>query len=207
MAKSINFTNALLTLFDYKILQSIFPSLADIDKTDLTNNLLYLDSFPKQSPVISKLLDMFSNISLEEKINICKYLKLSNSDIIFVQTHDKILSLTKKDQTDYIWSHIYANKLSHIALGIIAAHLPLEKKNKFLQEHKNREQILFNYIERIKNNTPLIKAEDLISTGLTPGPSIGLLLKEAEKTSINEKINDKKIILEKLQKTKFWPFK
>ena len=68
-------------LHELGLLQSIFPSL---EKTGLEEKLLPTKKYPKEAPVIATVLALFPNFSLEDALDLCKSLKLPNTDLQFV---------------------------------------------------------------------------------------------------------------------------
>jgi tRNA nucleotidyltransferase/poly(A) polymerase len=211
MDKYRNFKKGLLTLFDFGILQVIFPDLKILNKKVLEERLKFLEIFPKNSPTILKILDLFENTSLDEKISICKYLKLSNKEIGLVTYYSKFQEMEfqetefqEKNISDCKWAHLYANKNSSLIIDVLAMHKILEKREEFLKKHQDRKKMLFPFIERIIKKDPLVKSIDLKNENIKEGPLMGKLLKEAEKNSIEEKIEDKETIISKLKKSSLW---
>lgn len=205
MSKNQKLKKGLLMLFDFGVLQNIFH-MGNIDKKILEERLLYLDFFPLGSPTIAKLLDLFEEQTLSEKLKLCLYLKLSLHDINFVKSYHEIKELLKKGSlSNYDYAHIYAKKDSKMILNVIAAHLSLNEKKAFLNEHEKRQNELESFVKRIKDKDPLIKASHLISEGIEPGPLMGKLLTQAEKFSINDKIEDPKKIILLLKTSPLWP--
>ena len=206
MAKYPSLALSLAKLFDYGILQEIFPSLKDKDKSFIEKQTIYSDLFPPASPAILKVIDLFPDSSLEEKIELCRYLKLPNEDMDAVEKLHKINELThkRKLQTDYNWAHALAFKNSDMLFGVIAAHLPLKEKKEFLEKIEQLKNQLQDYIERIKTKNPVLKAHHLMEKGITPSPAMGQLLKLGEEISINKKINDEQQIIHLLKTTPFW---
>jgi hypothetical protein len=49
-----------------------------------------------------------------------------------------------------------------------------------------------------------VKSADLIAVGIQPGKKMGLLLKEAERIAINEQLEDKEMILQRLRNLHKW---
>lgn len=206
MAKYPSFAKSLLKLFEYGILEEIFPSLKGKDINVLEKQLLFVDSFPEKAPPISKLLDLFPEFSLDQKFDLCRYLKLPNEDLEFTQTLQSISNVVKNKelQSDYNWALCFASKNSDLVFKIIAAHFSLTERKKFNEKISKLENILLGYIDRIKKKNPVVKAQHLIDCGIAPGPSMGKLLKAAEEISINEKITDEKEIIHRLRKTPLW---
>jgi len=201
-----NFKKGLLILFDFGILQTIFPSLEKTDRKKIENRLLYLSSFPENSPVIAKILDLFPKSSLNEKIELCKYLKLSNDAVNFVSSYHHFSTLiAKKEIANDLWAFFYADKYSDICIKIIAAHMSFNEKATFLEYHAHKQNSLLPFIQRIENKDPVVKAKHLIACGISPSPMMGNLLKKAEKISINEKTEDTDAIIAELKKTNLWP--
>ena len=89
------------------------------------------------------------------------------------------------------WASFYAHPLSSICLTMLKAPA----------FHVHRHELLLPFIKRIQNKDPLIKAKDL---NIPPSPKLGLLLKEAERLSINALSQDKDKILSSLKKSPLW---
>ncbi len=79
-----------------------------------------------------------------------------------------------------------------------------EKKQSFLREHEQRKQSLENAIGRIRSNAPIVRADHLMKEGIAPGKKMGALLKEAERISVNEGIEDSAAIIGLLKKSPVW---
>jgi hypothetical protein len=85
------------------------------------------------------------------------------------------------------------------------AHLKESEHSQFSEEHATRMALLRKSIQRIQEQTPVVTSKDLLSAGVLPSKKMGLLLKAAERISINEQIEDPAPILEKLKKSGIWP--
>lgn len=207
MAQYKGFKRALLMLFEFNLLQNIFPSLKELSIEEVEKRLKLIDDFPHRTPVIISILELFPSYSLDQKIELCKYLKLSNRQIEFVTFYEQGLNLIKnKDKvSDYDLSHFYANHFSELALQILAIHTKANIRKNFLIEHEKKQQSLKIFIDRIKNKDPIVKAEHLQLHNIKPGRLMGELIKEAEKISINQKKIDVHEIIEILKKSKLWP--
>ena len=94
------------------------------------------------------------------------------------------------------WAYFYANPLSSLCLSLFKA--PLEF-------HDMKRASLMPFISRILEKKPLLKAEDLQKEGIPKGPSLGILLKEGERISINALSENKKEIIERLKNHSLWP--
>ncbi|MDP1608731.1 MAG: CCA tRNA nucleotidyltransferase [Chlamydiales bacterium] len=203
LSKGLLFDNLvpmLLMLHDFGLLETIFPSLQGVKKEEILKRLEPVKNFPKEAPLISHLLELFPKSSLEEALELCQSLKLSRQDMQFVGFlfHMKQSVNAPKEQVEPItWAYIYANPLHPICLQILAAHQ--KEKEAFLQLHAEQKKSLEQATERIQKATPLVTSRDLMELGVEPGKKMGLLLKEAERLSINENIQNKEQILRRLQ--------
>jgi poly(A) polymerase len=204
MASYRGFKKALLTLFEFGLLQTIFPNLEDLSLEEIEERIKAVDDFPSKSPVILSLLELFPNFSLEERLNLCKYLKLSNQEIKFVEFIFHAEKLNSKTD-NFHWAQFYASPFSDLAIQILSIHTPPEERVSFLQNHENRKKDLEIFIEKIKKKDPVVKSEHLKLCSILPGKEMGLLLQEAEKISINERLDSPFEIIEKLKKLKYWP--
>jgi poly(A) polymerase len=108
------------------------------------------------------------------------------------------------DQLLELCDYFYANKDAKICLEIIAARLSSEEKQIFLREHAQRRQSLEKAIQRICSQTPIVRADNLMKEGISPGKKMGTLLKEAERISVNEDIEDRAAIIQLLKKSSLW---
>lgn len=210
MANFSNFERALEMLHEFDLLKTIFPSLKETPTDDIRHRLKLLPRFPKETPVIAQLLELFPSSTHEEKISLCETLKLSNKDRDFVTFYDRLqktteLSLKVEEQIeDYDWAHLYASTHFPLCLSLISLHQPPGEEEALVQKHEMKQEELKKGILRIQNKDPLLKAEDLIKAGITPGIKMGLLLKEGERLSINEAIDCKTTLLKRLQDTSHW---
>ncbi len=207
MAKYPNFKKALLLLFDLNLLTSIFPQIKGLKKTELENRLKEADLIPQHAPVIAKLLPIFGLFSLEQKISICQYLKLSSADIKYVTFFDHLENvLSKNQQLDALETvNLLASPFFETALECFAIRLSLKERKNLLQKFHLLQENFKPFIERKQKNEPVVKAKHLAKAGIRPSPLMGDLLYEAEKISINQKIQDPDQVLKILKKSSLWP--
>ena len=205
-----HFDQGLILLHKLGLLPTIFPDLSNLSIEEIEKRLLPLQHFPKNAPTIAELLELFPNDSLDKLIKLCEYLKLSNPDKQLVQYlhHAKTLLRMPKDWQENLelieWAHLYANPHASLAIDIMAAHLPSSEKTSFLEEHATRRSVLEKAITRIQSHHPLLSAEHLIQAGISPGKHLGLLLKEAEKLSVNHNLEDPQEVLALLKQSPLW---
>lgn len=195
-----NFDVALITLHRLGLLPVIFPKLSDISIAMIEERVKNLPHFPEDSPVITKLLELFPDSSLEDKEALCSYLKLSNQNLLFVRFyhHAKEILLSGKEREKADWAFFYADPHYSLCLKIYAIHLPLEERQTFLQKHHMQYDHLEKYIERIQKNDPILTSEHLRKAGIQNGPHMGKLLRKGERLAINEGLTSPEEILKKL---------
>ena len=196
----------LTQLHDFGLLQIIFPELKEVQLSEIEARLEKIIHFPHQSPLITFLLELQPNLQIEQQLALCKRLKLSKIETDFTQflfhTTQLIDRMPPIELAD--WAHLYAHPSSQRALEVLAAKRD-DRGRSFITEHSNRQTTLKLEIERIKSNTPVVCAKDLMKCGVKPSIQMGLLLKEAEKISINQKISDPDLIIGQLQNHPLWP--
>jgi poly(A) polymerase len=205
-----HFDQGLVTLHQLNLLPTIFPDLAGISSEEVEKRVSPIKHFPKNTPTIAELLELFPNQSSDKLIKLCEYLKISNPDKQLVQYlhHAQTLLRMPKDWQENLelveWAHFYANPHASLALDIMTAHLSSSEKPSFLQEHAERRSLLEKAIKRIQSHHPLVSAELLMQEGIPPGKHLGLLLKEAERLAVNHQLEDPKEIIALLKQSSFW---
>ncbi|HNA62073.1 MAG TPA: CCA tRNA nucleotidyltransferase [Rhabdochlamydiaceae bacterium] len=210
MSQFAHFDTGLITLHQLRLLPTIFPDLKEIPVEEIQNRVKAIERFPKRTPTIAELLELFPDSSLQKLLDLCDYLKLSRADKEFVEFYHRaqhLLSMPDRwqDKLEPIeWARFYADKHSEMILKIIAAHFALSDSEKFLEAHEKHRQLLSQPILRIVTQSPIVRAEHLIAEGIKPGKNLGLLLKEAERISVNQNIESRQIIITELKKTSFW---
>ncbi|NGX48701.1 MAG: CCA-adding enzyme [Candidatus Anoxychlamydiales bacterium] len=209
MSQYQGFKKALTMLFAYKLLQTIFPTLKKLSIDEVKERLFLVDDFPHRAPVIVSILELFPGYNLEQKIELCKYLKLSNREVEFVTFLDLGKSYIEDESRvdDFSWAYFYSNHFFDLVIDILAVHIKAEIRKDFLHIHENRQKKLTPYIDRIKNNDPIVKSDHLKLCSIKPGILMGQLLKEAIKISINKNLLDPNKVIEELKKLKIWPKK
>ncbi|MBS0615294.1 MAG: CCA tRNA nucleotidyltransferase [Verrucomicrobia bacterium] len=210
MSRFAHFDSGLITLHQLQLLGTIFPKLRDVPIEEIQSRVRAIEHFPKGSPPIAELLDLFPDHNLQELYELCEYLKLSRSDKEFVTFYHHAKSLLNmpdkwQEKLEPIeWARFYAHPHAHLCLEIIAAHFTPEQRTTFLEEHARHRQLLEQPIMRIQSGAPIVRAEHLIKEGIETGKKMGLLLKEAERISVNQGIDDRGKIIEQLKKSSLW---
>lgn len=206
MTRFPHFATALTTLHRLSLLPTIFPSLRDLPVEEILSRLRHLDDFPKTAPLIAQILELFPESTLEEKLDLCLTFRLSKKEQEFARFLHKMEVIFREGDDNlelFDWAKLYADERFNTCLEIYA--VKLKNREPFIKEHAHRIERLDNAIARIKSQTPIIRAHHLKEEGILPGKAMGRLLEQAERLAINESIEDKKILLEKLKNSPLWP--
>ena len=99
------------------------------------------------------------------------------------------------------WAYFYSHSSSFLAFDICLSQKNDLEKKELTEFHQKKKESLLPYILRIQDKKPLITASDLKQEGFLPGVQMGELLKEAERISINEQIEDKEVLIKRLKDT------
>jgi poly(A) polymerase len=210
MSLFAHFDRGLITLHQLNLLPTIFPQLKGVLLEEIQTRLKPLVFFPKGAPAITELLELFPDHSLKQLFQLCDYLKLSRSEreiVRFLYHAKQMLNMPHEWQAKLEkceWAQFYANPHAKTCLKIFAAHLPSSIRENFLKEHDSRMQSLEIAIQRIRSQTPVVRADHLMREGISPGKKMGLLLKEAERVGINEEIDNSERIIDLLKKSSLW---
>lgn len=200
MAKGPHFDSAVLMLHEFGLLSVMFPHLKNAAKKDLQKKVSPFSNFPAETPPIVYLLELFPDLNLEKKLEICLYLKTSKEErkiTEFFWASQMLFSQNTAQPVD--WARFYSHPLSDLFIRVQAAKIDTNERVLFFEAHKARQQRLSQHIERIKNHTPLVSANHLKKLNVVPGQKMGLLLKIAERLAVNEDLNDPDDVLQRLQ--------
>lgn len=193
-----HFNDALVTMHRLDLLPVIFPELKTVPLEEIKKRTASFPYFPFNCPTIIYLLELFPDASLEEKLNLCHYLKATRKDSRLVE-----FFMATEKQEPVEWARFYADKRSELFLQVHAA--KTELRSQFLEEHEARKRSLALHIERINQNRPLIDATLLQKQGIKPGKTLGRLLKEAERIAVNEDCHTSESVLNRLKQSPDWP--
>lgn len=205
MSKYPRFEQAILEMHHLGLLQVIFPQLKNVHFHDIRQRVHVYPEFPKNTPTILYLTELFPNATLEELKELCLYLKTSAQDAklaIFFHDCKKILSQEQKDPD---WVFFYANPHSKLCLNLFAAHLEKIEKENFHFYHQQNQQRLASHIQRVIEKKPLVTSHVLKLAGISQGKQMGLLLKRAEEIAIQQNLNEIEPVMHLLRQSELWP--
>ncbi len=206
MARFAHFNVELITLHRLNLLQQIFPSLKDTHADEIQSRVEHLPRFPDNCPVIAKVLELFPNSTLDDKLAICRQFRLSNKELLFVEYLQKVEEAFSNENLElYDWAKLYANEDFFTALNILGARLEEQERKTLFTKHKKQMQKLFNPILRIQKSEPIIRSHHLKEQGIKPGKAMGSLLHEAERIATNEGLEDLEALLARLRESSHWP--
>lgn len=208
MSLGKDFHKALFLLYELGLLTTIFPDLKDISLQTLQTNLEYLPKFPRKTPLIIKLLELFPNYSLDQKIALCIYLKTSKHDkslVIFWHKFQPIIATFPIEKTDrYSLVEFYAHPQADLFLQIMKRKLNKHDQQVFEKEHCELQKILIDAIQRRKKGVFLLTGSALMEQGVLPGRYIKSLLEEGEYLAVVHNLHTPTAVFKKLQQSEVW---
>lgn len=211
MALGPNFDHALIELHRLGLLPVIFPSLKHVHLRDIKEHVKAIPRFPKKTPPVASLLELFPFASLEEIQETLITLRCSNQELKlseFMLNAKAFLNRVEKIKvSDVELAHYYAHPDSELGLNVFAAHLQSPEDLVFLKKHKLIKERLKAHVERISLKKPLITGAMLKEMGVVPGVQMGKLLKEAEGLAITHDLHHEQSILKLLVQSQHWPKK
>lgn len=207
MIQDRKFDQAVPIMAELGLLSVIFPVLRGTDLREVQENISVVVDFPEDCPPILFLMELFPHLSAKEKIEICRFLKVTNKDCKLVEFSSRLRSLIQKgigvDSVEEV--HTYANPYSEICLKAYAARLPNEERETFLLKHQEQRWKLGAHIERAQQKNPLVSSAHLLDEGISPGKEMGVLLKEAESIAITKDMESAEEVLDLLKESSLWP--
>lgn len=193
MTRDPHLFDALLLLHHFSLLDVIFKGLPLIPYEKLEEKLKTPLHFPENTAPIIYLFELLEEISLKDKIALCKHFKVSNSEIRLTEELEKWKYSVHL--SDYELVKLYANEDAAKCLEITSIHA---KDNSFDHFHAEKQKLLQPHIIRLKEKTPLITSKDLIERGMKPGRALGEALKKAEEITINYNLSTKEEVIKVL---------
>src|ERR1700733_14114467 len=84
------FSHALVQLHQFGLLPVIFPQLKGVHLTDIKHRTDILAHFPEKTMTILQILELFPSFTVEEQLELCRYLKLGGGEMRAVERVDAI---------------------------------------------------------------------------------------------------------------------
>jgi poly(A) polymerase len=201
----MHMTNTLQTSFillhELGLLGTIFEGLQNISLEELKKRQIPTYKFPQKTPLILHVVVLFKDLSLKEAEILCKKLKLSNQDAKVIELFYKAQDLLKTKAEDHLWADFFTHEEADMLLEVLGC---INKKI-ILKTYLGKKEHLKKFILRLQRKDPVVKADHLEKHGISPGRTMGLLLKEASKISINESLEHAAPIIDRLKKSPLWP--
>lgn len=207
ISKFPRFDQAMIELHRLGLLPVIFPQLQQVHLHDMQHRVQHFKDFPKETPTILYIAELFPEASENELWDICMYLKISVKEANLAKfIHQGKKLLKNEEQVNAVeWVYFYAHPHADLCLNLFSAHLPLSERPLFLQRHSKKIELLNSHIKRIIEKKPIVNASLLLSEGVKPGKLMGLLLKEAEEKAIMHNIEDTALLITQLKESSLWP--
>jgi poly(A) polymerase len=209
MAAYPRFDQAIIDMHRLSILEAIFPELKGCHLHDLRHRIEVYSQFPSNCPAIIYIRELFLDLPLEQKIEMCKRLRIKNKDIHLMEFLDKLFAAINEERQENIldrqkWAYLMSHPDFQLGMQIFMTRLSEKERENYGQLIEKREKDLQLHIERIQSGKPLVSASYLQNKGIKPGKKMGLLLKAAEKISINENIHEPETVFNHLSKMPIW---
>lgn len=206
MANYPRFDAAIIEMYRLELLQEIFPLLQGVHLHDIKQRVAHFIRFPKKCPTILYLMELFPGLPVEDKLDLCRYLKISGKEANLVEFEGRLENMIKSGSgITADWAYCYADPRFQMCLEVIASRLPEPDRSRLLEFHKERKEALLPHVERIETKKPLVTAAILQAQGILPGKVMGNLLKEAERIAIAADLHDAKTVVEHLKQSHLWP--
>lgn len=193
MAKHDSFPEACRDMFDTGLLKTIFPHLKDLQPQGFEKRISSMGHFPKETPIAIYLTHLLGHPDEAFMLSEVRRLKLSRAASEHVKRLYIARTLSASDSERFEWAQFLANKDAELYLEVLE--LPCTALVKSLQPH----------VDRLRSKKPIISSKRLRDEGIESGPTMGQLIKEAERIAINQDILDASEVMKKLQKSSKWP--
>lgn len=211
MSKFPRFDRAIVEMHRLGLLPIIFPPLQGMTEEAIHQRVGSFGQFPKGTPAILYLMELFPNTPLEELLELCQYLRTSVNEGKLVEYAYKGKLLLEKEKTaphaveETEWANFYADRFFQVCFNVITASYPESERAALLKRHSQRRERLLPHVQRIVEKKPVVTSAVLKDYGIKPGKQMGDLLKEAERIAILNDLHDPIEIVQRLKETPLWP--
>lgn len=210
MSQFAHFEQGLVQLHRTKLLGVIFPYLKEVSTQEIERRVCVISRMPKEMPTIAQLMVLFPEMDRPFVEQLCDDLKVSaqeRSAALFIYETRQRFAMPSDwlaALEDYEWVKWYAHPLAEQGLLFTAAYIAPQEQQAFMNAHTQRQRRLHRFIERMQSKNPVVRAEHLIKEGVAPSKTMGLLLQEAERVSINHHLQDPERVIALLKHSALW---
>jgi len=189
MAERPNFDYALVEMHRLNLLPTIFPDLKGVHLTEIKERVARFSAFPKGSPTIAYLLQLFPGYGDEKIKHLSEYLRTSRRDQEFA-LHLKHWEETLKEELEghepdlQEWCHLFSDPRAELCFSIALTKFSDEEQDLLKEKIMERREKLKTHIQRIIDRSPVVTSRLLTGEGVKPGKRMGRLLREGEKLAI-----------------------
>lgn len=211
MAKFPRFDWAIIEMHRLGLLSIIFPSLHRIPIGVIKDRVAFFNQFPKDTPAILYLMELFPDEPLGKLLELCQYLRTSILEEKLVEFTYKGKHLLAQEATTphgiegIDWAYFYAHRFFPTTFDVITARYSDEQRGLLIEKHSQRQERLLPHIQRLVTKKPLVTAAILQNYGIPPGKTMGDLLKAAEYAAITQDIHDPQQVVAILKEMPLWP--
>lgn len=206
MTQYPGFERAMVELHALGLLQVIFPQCAAITTTEVHEYISPCAKFPVGTPAVLYIAQLFPKTSPEELRNICEQLRVSSRDTELIVHYAKVRQRYVTNSGDSVdWVYLYAHPHAELCQAVYAATLHEPERTRFLSRESTRQKELAEAISRIREGKPVVRAAHLKAEGVPSGPLMGLLLKAAERLTIERELHNPEPVIEYLKQSPLWP--
>lgn len=211
MSKAPRFDYAIVEMHRLGLLPVIFPGLASISLEEIEQRVSRFAEFPKGTPAILYIMELFSDTSLDELLELCQYLKISTQEgklleFAYMGRHLLLQDETTSKAIEAVeWANFYAHRFFDTCFHVLAARYEEEHRTGLIEKHQIRRERLLPHIKRLVDKKPLVTAAILQDHGIAPGKQMGELLKAASDLAITHDLHDEELIIAHLKQTSLWP--
>lgn len=206
MAEAPRFDHGLVEMHRLGLLPVIFPCLQGVHLNEIKHRTRFFNLFPKDTPTVLFLCELFPEASLEGVIDIFQGLHVSKQELKWVEA--AILARNYWENpclcSDVKRVYFYAHSATPLLIEMEAVKLFGDAAEMFKVHHQWEQARLKAHIQRVIDKKPLLTASFLQAQGISPGIKMGKLLKEAEEFSINQNVHEIEIVLKHLEKSDHW---
>lgn len=197
MSKGLNFSKGILSLADAGLLKEIFPGL---DRESIDQGAKWIHKIEGPHPAALSLALLMLECDLDKMKEWLGAFFVKKADKKRILVLGEFIDALENKLSKQELAHLFAYQESQECLQTLFVAYP-EKVKELLSVQEE----LQSHITRIRDKRPLVTAADLMQIGIQPGELMGQLLNEAERIAIDESIQEKLVLLDRLKGLEIWP--